>query len=89
MDILSTIYDFGFQLKSHDSWQVVHVFEFSFPFPTGNSTWWPFVYIYFFFSSEFLFDIMGFVNMISSLILGPKWNHELTNEITFASDSYD
>jgi hypothetical protein len=32
MDILITIYDFGFQLKSHDSWQVVHVFDFFFSF---------------------------------------------------------
>lgn len=64
------------------------VWFFLFLFQMGNSTWWPFVYV-FFFSSEFLFEFMGFVKMISSLTLGPKWDHELTYEITFASDSYD
>jgi hypothetical protein len=34
------------------------VWFFLFLFQMGNSTWWPFVYV-FFFSSEFLFDIHG------------------------------
>ncbi len=90
IDILTAIYDFGFQLKSHDSWQVIHVFNFFFSFSWLAILHDDLLFIYFFFSLlNFCLICMGLVNMISSLTLGPKWNHELTNEITFASDSYD
>jgi len=82
MDMLTTIYDFGFQLKSHDSWQVIHVLIFSFPFLDGQFYTMTFCLCISFFFSELLFDIhetcqhdfiFNFGSQVRSWTY--KWNH--------------